>query len=57
MGRKEMRKQLEKDMKRKNKDNKHGKNWMYATLTAVGGVIGVTAASSSAQAAETTPPN
>lgn len=52
MGRKEMRKQLKKEQKR---TNKTGKNWMYATLTAVGGVIGVSTTSASAQAAETTP--
>lgn len=33
MGRKEMRKQLEKEQRR---TKKNGKNWMYATLTAVG---------------------
>lgn len=48
MGRKEIRKQLEKEQKR---THRNGKNWMYATLTAVGGVIGVNTSSASAQAA------
>lgn len=52
MGRKEIRKQLEKEQKR---THRNGKNWMYATLTAVGGVIGVNTSSASAQAAESTP--
>ena len=52
MGRKEMRKQLEKEQRR---TKKNGKNWMYATLTAVGGVIGVNATSANVQAAETSP--
>ena len=52
MGRKEMRKQLEKEQRR---TKKNGKNWMYATLTAVGGVIGVNATSANVQAAEASP--